>query len=235
MIGWDQWVRGVFVLEEQDRPTARQTLAELRTLGLEVAVLTGDRPERAREFARLLDVEVQGGLLPEEKVAAVNCARQRRRVVAMIGDGLNDVTALAAADVGIAMGCGADVSREAADLCLLGNDLSRLPWAVRLARQTVRVIRQNLFWSLAYNSLGIGLAISGRLNPIWAAGAMTLSSFFVVANSLRIGMPTAGSVSNDRHSTDSSAAAPNSEITKSSRSSAAIRCMESPATEFIET
>src|SRR5690606_31599913 len=115
---------------------------ELQTLGLDVHVLSGDRPERAAEFSQLLGVPAEGGLLPEDKVERIDRLRARHGPVAMVGDGLNDATALAAADVGIAMGCGVDVSREAADFCLLGNDLSRIPWSISLARQTVRVIRQ---------------------------------------------------------------------------------------------
>jgi cation transport ATPase len=126
--------------------------------------------------------------MPEEKSAIVReSKRSLHGDVAMVGDGINDAPALASADVGIAMGCGADVSREAADICLLGDDLSRLPWAIELAQQTVRVIRQNLFWAFVFNVAGMGLAVSGHLNPIWASAAMMVSSFLVIGNCARLG------------------------------------------------
>ena len=153
---------------------------------MDVAVLTGDHQRRAAKVARLLDVPITSELLPEEKVTSVRSGGHQFGSVAMVGDGLNDAPALAAADVGVAMGCGADLSRESATVCLLSDDLGRLAWSVTLARQTVRIIRQNLFWAFAYNVVGIGLAVTGRLNPVWAAVAMALSSLFVVTNSLRL-------------------------------------------------
>jgi cation transport ATPase len=133
-----------------------------------------------------LGVAVAAELTPEEKVARIRELGQRMGAVAMVGDGINDAPALAAADVGIALGCGADVSRDSADACLMGNDLARLPWLFGLARATVRTIQFNLFWAFAYNVIGIGLAMTGRLNPILAALFMVASSACVLANSLRL-------------------------------------------------
>ncbi|MCS6850825.1 MAG: cation-translocating P-type ATPase [Gemmataceae bacterium] len=188
-VGWDGRIRGVFVLDEELRPGVRSALAELRQLGLDVEVLTGDRAARGQALAQELTVPVRAELLPEDKVAAIAEARRRQGPVAFVGDGLNDAPALAAADVGIALGCGSELSRESAAVCLLSDELAQLPWLVRLARQTVRVIRQNLFWAFAYNVGGIALACSGRLNPVLAAIAMVLSSLLVITNSLRLGPP----------------------------------------------
>jgi heavy metal translocating P-type ATPase len=185
-IGWDGQVRSLFGFSEQIRAEAPSAIEELRSLGLNLAVLTGDHQSRAAALADQLRLPVHGDLLPDEKVAVVQQSRRQRRGVVMVGDGLNDAPALAAADVGVALGCGADLSRESADVCLLSNDLGRVAWAIVLARRTVRVVRQNLFWALVYNTLGIGLAVSGWLNPIWASAAMVASSLLVIGNSLRL-------------------------------------------------
>lgn len=185
-IGWRGEVRGMFAFEEQLRPEAFSALKALKEQGLDVGVLTGDHATRGQVLSRQLGVSVQAGLLPEDKVAAIIQVQQTVGAVAMVGDGINDAPALAQSDVGMALGCGADISRASAAVCLLANDLSRVPWCIDLAHRTVRIIRQNLFWAFFYNVLGIGLACTGNLSPVWASAAMILSSIFVVANSLRL-------------------------------------------------
>lgn len=186
-IGWGQQVRGVFTLAEELRPGIRGLLAELQKRHLHVGVLTGDSIARGQAMSQELGVDVSAGLLPNEKVEQIHEMRTKNGPVAMVGDGLNDAPALASADVGIALGCGADVSRDAADICLLTDDPLRIIDMLDLCRQTVRVIRWNLFWAFAYNVIGIGLAFTGRMNPALAALAMIVSSFIVIANSLRLG------------------------------------------------
>lgn len=137
-------------------------------------------------MAQSLGIEVAAELLPEQKLNAINSLRKQYGCVAMVGDGVNDAPALATADIGIALDCGADVSRDSADVCLLGSTLRRLPWVIRLARATRRTIYQNLFWALAYNVIGVGFAAAGKLNPILASVAMVGSSLFVIVNSLRL-------------------------------------------------
>jgi heavy metal translocating P-type ATPase len=196
-IGWNGRIEGLFVFCETLRPGAREALWQCAAEVRDVGVLTGDHHARGRTLARELGVRVQAELLPAAKVAALAEARSARGPVAMVGDGINDAPALAASDLGIALGCGADIARESASVCLVGNDVSLVPWAIRLARDTRRVMRQNLFWAFGYNIVGIGLAASGWLNPAWAAVAMVASSSLVVTNSLRlsrIALPSGPSV-----------------------------------------
>jgi heavy metal translocating P-type ATPase len=181
----DGRVQAVFAFREELRGGACEAIQACHALGLRTIVLTGDHAARARRLAEELQVSVVAELLPEDKVNHIREARTHGGV-AMVGDGINDAPALAAADVGIALGCGADVSRDSAEVCLLANDLARVPWSIELARRTLRVVRQNLFWAFVYNVAGIALAASGRLNPIWAAAAMTLSGLLVITNSLRL-------------------------------------------------
>jgi heavy metal translocating P-type ATPase len=185
-VGWNGRVRGVYRFRESTRVDAVEAIARLRELGIRVTVLTGDHSARGEQLSRELGVDVQAGLLPEGKLEALQACRGQWGRTAMVGDGINDAPALAAADVGIAMGCGADVSRDAADVCLLGNQLARIPWAIEWARTTRRTVRQNLFWAFAYNGVGVTLALAGWLNPIVAAVAMVGSSLFVISNSLAL-------------------------------------------------
>jgi len=180
---------GVFVFDESLKSDARAAVGELSARGLRVAVLTGDHRRRGDRLAAELGVDVKSQLSPEDKLRCIEQLRSEVGPVAMVGDGLNDAPALAAADVGIAMGCGADLTRESAGVCLLGDDPSSLPWVVELAQRTVRTIKANLFWAFSYNLVGIGLALTGRLSPVFAAGAMVGSSLLVVGNSLRLASP----------------------------------------------
>lgn len=185
-IGWQGQIRGTFVLEESLRPEAAAAIESCRGLNLDLAVLTGDRRERALRWQQELNLPVVAELLPEQKLAEIRLAHERCGSVAMVGDGLNDAPALAAADIGIAMGCGADVTRDSADVCLLPNDLRLVPWAIRFSRRTISTIRQNLGWSFGYNGIGVIVAACGWLHPAVAAVLMVVSSLFVLGNSLRL-------------------------------------------------
>jgi P-type E1-E2 ATPase len=159
------------------RPAAQAAIAQLNALRFKSIMLTGDRESRAKRFAETLGMNFRAELLPKAKLDAIEELKAAGPVI-MVGDGINDAPALAAADIGVALGSGTDISRHSAGVCLLGNDLSRLPWLVRMAQ------RWNLFWAFAYNIAGIGLAASGWLHPVFAAIAMTISSLLVITNSL---------------------------------------------------
>lgn len=185
-IGYDGQVRGLFLIEETIRAEAVAAVEACRMMGLDQAILTGDRLDRASKLAMALELPTEARLLPEEKLAAIRRAHEELGRVAMIGDGLNDAPALAAADVGIALGCGADVSRDSAGVCLLTSDLRLVPWACEFSRKAVRTIRTNLAWSFGYNSIGVVVAASGYLHPAVAAALMVASSLMVLGNSLRL-------------------------------------------------
>ena len=185
-VGFADRVCGVFLLEEAIRQEAAEAILECRHYGLDQVVLTGDRAARAERLGAALGLPVQTELLPDQKLAAIRAAHLEFGSVTMVGDGLNDAPALAAADIGIALGCGADVSRDSADICLMSADLRLIPWMIDHSRRTVRTIRSNLAWSFAYNSIGVIFAASGQLHPALAAVLMVISSLMVLGNSLRL-------------------------------------------------
>ena len=195
--------RLLFLLGESLRAEAAVALLDCQQLGLKCVILTGDRAGRVegfrQELGRELEIaaaergirgplvipEIRSGLLPGDKASAVLAASDGGGV-AMVGDGINDAPALAVSEAGIAMGCGADVSRDSAHVCLLSSDLTRAPWAVLLARRTTAVIRRNLFWAFGYNTVGVLLAAAGLLNPAIAAALMIVSSLLVIGGSLSV-------------------------------------------------
>jgi Cu+-exporting ATPase len=185
--GWDGEARAVLVVADTVKPTSAEAVRRLRALGLEPVLLTGDNERAARWIANAVGIErVYAGVLPAEKVEVIRALQADGKVVAMVGDGVNDAAALALADLGIAMGTGTDVAIEASDITIVSGDLRAAADAIRLSRRTLAVIKGNLFWAFAYNIAAIPLAAAGLLNPLIAGGSMALSSVFVVTNSLRL-------------------------------------------------
>jgi Cu+-exporting ATPase len=187
LVGWDGALRAVVVVADTVKPTSGEAVTRLRDLGLTPVLLTGDNERAARTVAAEVGIDtVIADVLPSDKVEVVRRLQGEGKVVAMVGDGVNDAAALAQADLGIAMGTGTDVAIEASDLTLVRGDLRVAADAIRLSRRTLATIKGNLFWAFAYNVVALPLAAAGLLNPLIAGASMGLSSVFVVSNSLRL-------------------------------------------------
>ena len=188
-VGWDGRARAALTVTDTVRATSAAAIGDLAALGLTAYLLTGDNETAARSVARSVGIaqdRVIADVRPQDKHAVVERLQREGKVVAMVGDGVNDAAALAQADLGLAMGSGTDVAMNSADIVLMRHDLASVPTAIGLSRATLRTIKQNLGWAFAYNTAAIPLAVAGLLNPMIAGGAMAMSSVLVVTNSLRL-------------------------------------------------
>jgi P-type Cu+ transporter len=184
LLARDGTLCAVIAVADTIKPEAHEAVDALRTEGVEVVMLSGDNSRTAAAIGRELGItRVIADVLPADKVRVVKQLQADGRVVAMVGDGVNDAPALATADIGIAIGSGSDVAKETGGIILLRSDVRDVVTGIRLSRATMRTIKRNLFWAFIYNSIGVPIAAFGLLNPIIAAAAMALSSLSVIVNS----------------------------------------------------
>ena len=177
----------VFGIADKPRPQAVQAIQHLNKLGIQTLMVTGDTEKTAHYIAAIVGIEtVIANAKPEQKLAIIHQFQQEGKNVGMIGDGINDAPALAAADVGFAIGTGTDIAIESADMTLVHGDITKVTEAIQLSTDTIRIIKQNLFWAFGYNVIAIPVAAMGKLNPMIASAAMALSSVSVIVNSLRL-------------------------------------------------
>lgn len=187
MIAVDNQINGIIAVADTVKNDAKQAIKELRNMNIDVVMLSGDNNRTAQTIAKQVGIEhVIAEVLPEEKAHQISLLQDKGKQVAMVGDGINDAPALVKADIGMAIGTGAEVAIEAADITILGGDLLLVPKAIKASKATIKNIRQNLFWAFGYNVAGIPIAACGLLAPWIAGAAMALSSVSVVMNALRL-------------------------------------------------